>query len=239
MYYTDIHSHILSGVDDGAKTPDIMCKMLMLAYRSGTRNICTTPHYYPDLFGGDGAKSMRMFETLKEYAQKQCPDMRLFFANEMGYHTAWRETVEAGHCKLMGGKYLFVDFPADLSLFELNYAMNDMLCTGTPVVLAHVERYLALRGEYDTIKDWCRRGAFLQLNASAFSSHRSFHHKIHVKKLIAKCPITAVASDGHNLSSRPPILEYTEERIAKKYGREQAELWLFKSPLSLLEGNLP
>jgi protein-tyrosine phosphatase len=236
MFYTDIHCHLISGVDDGAKTPDVMYEMLALAYRSGTRNLCATPHYYPDLFGGSGERSVRAFEALAEYAKGRYPDMKLFYANEMGYHTSWRKAVESGACKLLGGKYLFVDFPADLSFFEISYAMDDMLCTGIPVVLAHVERYLSLRGEYDKINDWCRRGAHLQMNASAFHPKRSFGHRMHVKKLIAKCPITAVASDGHNLTSRPPMLSHTEERIAKKYGAERAELWLSYGPLSLLEG---
>lgn len=236
MLYTDIHCHLISGVDDGAKTPAVMYEMLTLAYHTGTRNICATPHYYPDLFGGSGEKSARTFEMLKEYAREKYPDLNLFYANEMGYHTSWRKAVESGACKLMGGKYLFVDFPADLSLFEICYAMDDMLCMGMPVVLAHVERYLALRGEYDKINDWCRRGAYLQMNASAFCSGRSFAHRMHVKKLIAKCSITAVASDGHNLSYRPPVLSHAEERITKKYGAERAELWLSRGPMCLLEG---
>ena len=236
MFYTDIHCHMLSGVDDGAKTPDVMYEMLTLAYRTGTRNICVTPHYYPDLFGGSGERSARAFEALKGYAAEKYPDMRLFYANEVGYHTSWRRSLESGTCKLMGDKYLFVDFPADLSLFEISYAMDDMLCTGIPVVLAHVERYMALRGEYDKINDWCRRGTLLQMNASAFSPERSFRYKMHVKKLITKCPIAAVASDGHNLHSRPPMLSHAEERITKKYGAERAELWLSRGPLCLLEG---
>ena len=236
MFYTDIHCHLISGVDDGAKTPDVMYEMLGLAYHAGTRNICATPHYFPDLFGGSGEKSVRAFEALQKYAGDRFPDMKLFYANELGYHTSWRTAVESGACKLMGNKYLFVDFPADLSLFEISYAMDDMLCTGVPIVLAHVERYIALRGEYDKINDWCRRGAVLQVNASAFSPNRPLRYRNHVKKLITKCPITAVASDGHNLTSRPPLLYRTEERIVKKYGYEQAEYWLFHAPLRLLEG---
>lgn len=236
MFYTDIHCHLLSGVDDGAKTPEVMYEMLELAYLTGTRHICATPHCHPEIFGTNIKKAKRVFSLLQAYAREKHHDMKLSFANELGYHTAWRKTLEEGKCALLGGKYLLVDFPADQSLFEMRYAMDDMLCTGIPVILAHVERYGALYGEYDTINDWCRRGLFLQMNASAFSKRRSFRERLHVKRLIGKCPITAVASDGHSLGSRPPALCRTEERIARKYGYEKAELWLSKAPTLLLSG---
>src|SRR5678816_2221071 len=42
--FADIHSHVLYGVDDGAKTRDDSLKMLELASRSGTTDIVATPH---------------------------------------------------------------------------------------------------------------------------------------------------------------------------------------------------
>ncbi len=236
MFYTDIHCHLLSGVDDGAKTPEVMYEMLELAYLTGTRHICATPHCYPEIFGTNTPKAERAFALLEKYAKEKHPDLQLSFANELGYHTSWRDALEGGKCKLLGGKYLLVDFPADQSLFEMRYAMDDMLCTGIPIILAHVERYAALYGEYDTLNDWCRRGLLLQMNASAFSKRRSFREKTHIKRLITKCPVAAVASDGHSLGSRPPVLAHTEERIAKRYGRERAEFWLCHAPSQLLSG---
>ena len=236
MFYTDIHCHLLSGVDDGARAPEIMYEMLELAYFTGTRHICATPHYYPALFGGNGERTRRTFSLLEDYVRKTHPDMRLSLANELGYYPSWREAVENGACALMGGKYLFVDFPADISLYEMSRAMDDMLSSGIPVLLAHVERYNALYGEYDKINDWCKRGLLLQMNATAFSRRRPLNHKMHVKRLITKCSVAAVASDAHSLEMRPPVLTQAEKYIAKKYGSDRAEFWLSEAPSRLLEG---
>ena len=40
----DIHSHILWGMDDGAKTPEESSEMLQMAVESGTTDIVATPH---------------------------------------------------------------------------------------------------------------------------------------------------------------------------------------------------
>ena len=236
MFYTDIHCHLLCGVDDGAKTPEIMHRMLEVAYRSGTRHICATPHLHPELFGDKREKTAQMFERLCGFAKENYPDMKLSLGCEMGYHSAWRETLKNGGCALLGGRYLLVDFPADLSYYDLCYEMDDLISVGIPLILAHVERYEALYGEYSRINDWCHRGLVLQMNASAFSSRNSFRKKMHVKRLIRKCPISIVSSDGHNMETRPPILSVAYERIVKKYGEERAKLWLSDAPSMILEG---
>ena len=41
--FIDIHSHILPGLDDGAKSPEETQRMLQLAYQEGIRAIIATP----------------------------------------------------------------------------------------------------------------------------------------------------------------------------------------------------
>ena len=44
MEFVDIHSHVLHGLDDGAKTLDESVQMLCLAAAAGTTGIVATPH---------------------------------------------------------------------------------------------------------------------------------------------------------------------------------------------------
>ena len=45
--FTDIHHHLLYGVDDGAQSLQMSLKMAQRAYRGGTRTIIATPHVTP------------------------------------------------------------------------------------------------------------------------------------------------------------------------------------------------
>ena len=69
--YFDLHSHLLFGVDDGAKTKEEMFAMLDMAYADGTRAICLTPHFSPYLFGDTYESSQDKiayyFEQSKKY----------------------------------------------------------------------------------------------------------------------------------------------------------------------------
>lgn len=84
--YFDLHSHLLFGVDDGAKTKEEMFAMLDMAYADGTRAICLTPHFSPYLFGDTYESSQAAFEVLREYAEKTYPDLKLFLGHELGYY---------------------------------------------------------------------------------------------------------------------------------------------------------
>ena len=48
--FFDLHTHLLCGVDDGARSPEEMYAMLDMAYEDGTRAMCLTPHFSPYFF---------------------------------------------------------------------------------------------------------------------------------------------------------------------------------------------
>ena len=87
-FFFDLHTHMLCGVDDGAKTEEEMYAMLEMAYADGTRALCVTPHYSPYLFGDTYEASEASFALLADYVAKRHPDMYLYLGHELGYHVA-------------------------------------------------------------------------------------------------------------------------------------------------------
>jgi len=162
--------------------------------------------------------------------------VQLSLASELGYYSDWRSALENGSCRLIGGRYLLTDFLPSVSFFTMRYAVDDMLSAGMSLILAHVDRYEALYGQYDLLRDWVRRGVLLQVNASAVTAKHGLKHRSHIKKLFAKCPIAVVASDGHGTESRSPILNQAEEVLASRYGSDAALFWLSSAPSLIFEG---
>ena len=236
MFYTDIHSHMLFGTDDGAKDEETMYAMLDMAYNSGTRTVCLTPHYHPLYYGHNQSRSLHAFDLLSAYAKQKHPDMTLSLANELGYYTDCLRAIEEGACRLIGGKYLLMDFLPTTPLFTIRYAMEEVLSAGYRVLLAHIERYPALHGEEDLLSAWEHRGALFQINASAFSRSASFRTRRHVRALMRRGLVHAVAADAHDLVLRPPVLAEAESVITKAYGADVATLLLSELPASLVAG---
>ena len=65
-FMIDIHSHILSNVDDGAIDLDMSIKMLQNAVRGGTTGIVATPHFMRGRFEVEYKEILKKVEELKK-----------------------------------------------------------------------------------------------------------------------------------------------------------------------------
>ena len=205
--FFDLHSHMLCGVDDGAKNAEDMFSMLEMAYEDGIRALCLTPHYSPYLFGETYEKSERSFAQLSEYVAKKHPDMRIFLGHELGYHHGCLEALETGRCRTINGsRYVLMDFPESVEFFEIHAAVDQLQRSGYFVILAHTERYLCLFRRLDWIEEFITGGGVVQLNASSYSGGWGKGAQKQWKKLVRRGLAHVISTDGHNLTSRPPVM---------------------------------
>ena len=70
---TDIHQHVLWGLDDGAQTPKVMHQMLHAAHEQQIRRIAATPHVYPGFKPFD----MELYRRRLDEAQAYCDENKL------------------------------------------------------------------------------------------------------------------------------------------------------------------
>ena len=66
----DIHSHIISGIDDGSKNTEMTIKMLEMAEESGTTDIVATPHFMRGRFEVTYKEVIDEVENLKKLTKE-------------------------------------------------------------------------------------------------------------------------------------------------------------------------
>ena len=236
MTFFDLHTHILCGVDDGARTEQETREMLRMAYEDGTRAICLTPHYSPYLFGDTSASSERAFERLREYAATEYPDLALYLGHELGYHEACVQALNDGRCRtLAGSRYLLVDFPASVGFFELKSAMERLLCLGYRPVLAHAERYRALAHRVGWVREFVGMGGLIQLNAGSATGDFWRGCRTLWIKLVREKLAHVISSDGHNTDTRPPRISVCLPLLEKYCTPEEIGRLTWKNALTIVE----
>lgn len=137
--FTDWHSHILPGVDDGVRTLEESLETLRLYGGAGVREVWLTPHVMEDCPNGTAALRERFSELLSAYEG----GVALRLASENMLDALFVERLESGDLLPLGGRgdHLLVE----TSFFNPPVGLDDLLrrvCSrGYRPVLAHPERY--------------------------------------------------------------------------------------------------
>ena len=78
MSFSDIHSHFVYGVDDGAQTRTVMEQMLDMANAEGLTDLVSTPHVTPGLKPLNTERYLRHFEEARAYCRQMDYPIRLY-----------------------------------------------------------------------------------------------------------------------------------------------------------------
>ena len=141
--FTDIHCHVLPGVDDGAETMEMALDMLKIAAEEGIRKIILTPHQKADrkCVTPEGIASRMIL--LQEEADKKGIPVKLYPGNEIFYRHGLGELLELGKVRtLADSHYVLVEFLPGEDYRYIRDALNRIISFGYWPIVAHVERYL-------------------------------------------------------------------------------------------------
>lgn len=234
MTFTDLHNHLLCGVDDGAANEKEMQDMLDAAYADGTRIICATPHFHPGYFGDNREAVKAVFTKLKRYANKY-DDMKLYCGCELRYSNNCLDWLKNGDCMTINGsRYLLVDFAENADAEFIVASMFKILNAGYIPILAHAERYEHFHRDMREIQRLQECGAVIQVDAQSLFGGWGPGSKKRGRKLVKRYYADLIASDAHNLIERPPQMSRCCEYVSKKCGAQYAERILMSNPLSIL-----
>lgn len=238
MAFADIHSHILYGVDDGAKDQAEMLAIVGQAYRSGTRLLCCTPHFHPGYWGDNVRCSAAAYEKLQSAARKLYPELQLYLGNELRYAPECVSWLESGICRTLGqSRCVLVDFSADATERQIESGLATLLNAGYTPILAHAERYRAFHGKLDRLRAFRRNSIILQADVQSLFRGFGFSVQRQCKRMLADGLIDLFSSDAHDCTARPPEMNVCFDYISKKYGRACAEALCWGAAEQLLCGN--
>lgn len=235
-FLTDIHTHILPGVDDGAQNMDIAFEMVNKEYNQGVRAIVLTPHfggYNPDF---DLHKAEEAFQHLRQKAEEKLPGLKLYPGNEILYSPGIVEALKEGKAKTLAGTdYVLVEFLYQEEYATILKAVKHLTMAGYRPVMAHVERYDCLLKDLDKVEELIYQGAYIQVNGNSFLRGILDKRFRFVKKLLKYDLIHLVATDCHNMKGRRPEIKSISEKICQLAGETQMEQLLSIGPSHLLK----
>jgi len=221
--FTDIHCHILPGVDDGSPDIDTSLKMLEYEQNEGVGRIYLTPHYVYKRNRYRYSGLDEIFEEFKEICSGYFPDIELHLGNEILYEPGIPERLKAGKIHTMGeGRFILTEFYTSVTLKEMLKALREYTDCGYKVIIAHVERYGRLYGDTDAIGELLRYGALLQCNTQSILSGALDMEGRWARKLMREDYISFLATDAHDTDKRRPVYRKALEWVKTKCSEQTA-----------------
>ena len=235
--YTDIHSHILPGVDDGAANMEMTMEMIGMAYRQGVRVMVATPHYYPGHVKYAKEYVDEVFRKTVSAVKESYGDFTLLLGNEIYYREGAQEKIRNKRIHTMAGTpYLLLEFSPGAHINVLQGAVRSCVEEGYYPVLAHIERYQCLWKNEKAVGELVRMGAYMQVNAENFSGGFFSAQRRWCLKLAAEGLLHFLGSDAHNTGDRCPNIKQAADYLKEKLDEETFQQIMFDNPERLLKG---
>lgn len=221
---TDVHSHILFGIDDGSRTISESIELLKKLKSVGFNNVILTPHFILDsTYNSNYEANIKIYNELKERLLNENIDINIYLGNEIFIDKNVPTLLEKNIItSLNGTKYVLVEFPMHNKLLNLEDMLYEIRSRGYEVVIAHPERYDAIKEDY-SIVDTLREDGFLF--QSNYSSILGYYGKDSIKLLkymLKRHYIDFLGTDIHRIEKTYVIDNFKkiEKNIIKITGSE-------------------
>lgn len=213
---TDIHCHILPGVDDGARNEQETEEMLRIAYQEGIRTIIATPHFSEDITEAERMFRKEAFVRTARLARAISPEFRIYPGGEIFYSQGTLNALkQKRNWTMCGSQYVLVEFPIYAEFSYIRQAVQNLQYGGYQPILAHIERYQALLEEKN-VAELATMGAYMQVNASSVVGKAGWKTKQYLCRLMKKQYIHFVGTDAHGSVHRRPLMKECCRIIEKK-----------------------
>lgn len=215
---TDIHSHILPEIDDGAKSLEIALELLKSHKKQGCSAVIATPHFYPQTMSLEDFEAVRKEKADMLFnAVKNAGLPEIVLGCELHYFFGFDSCDCLDKFCLGNSKYILLELAFTGSIGRITLeSIKAVKKRGYIPIIAHIERYRWFRG-FRNLKKLIEDGyALAQVNASSLLEKRIWRTVI---KLIDNGYVSFVASDAHSLEHRPVMLKEAYGFIGEKLGK--------------------
>jgi protein-tyrosine phosphatase len=219
----DIHHHLLPGLDDGAKDLQTSIAMARIAARDGITHVVCTPHASSQYQYDPQIVDIKLQELRVELEAEEIP---LTLAKACDFHLNYDNVEDAlahPHRYTINGKnYLLVELPdhgipptLDRTLYQLRQA-------GMVPILTHPERNQTLQRDMRRLASWMESGLLLQVTTSSVLGQMGRTAEKMAHKLLEDRWVHFLATDAHNLTSRPPKMQEAKQYVSSHHSPEYA-----------------
>ncbi len=237
---TDIHCHILPGIDDGPQTLEEAVAMARIAAQDGIRQIVAAPHLRQGVYEPTKEQILAKTAELADALKQADISVELIPAMDVHIELDLLDRLVDGDLITLGGdtRYVLLELPNDRVPSQIESLLHQCLLKRFVPILTHPERVLEIQNHLDRLEHWVNMGVLVQITAMSLTG--GFGKKVQrtARRMVEYRLCHLIASEGHSSDKHPPVLSDAVQVAAGILGEEAALEMVTELPARILAGEM-
>jgi protein-tyrosine phosphatase len=197
-HHIDIHSHLLPGIDDGAKNFGDTLRLTQALQEIGISEFITTPHIIQHVWDNTHEQILEKKTTTVLELEKNNITVPFNTAAEYLMDDQFVQLFQSHNLLTLKDNYVLVEMSYINPPIQLYSILFDLQVAGYIPVLAHPERYLFYHNNFNEYHKLKRAGCLFQLNLLSVVGYYGAGITKIAEQLLQKGMYTYVGSDVHH-----------------------------------------
>ncbi len=226
---SDMHSHLIPGIDDGS--PDLATSLALIRGMAGLgyTKLITTPHIMWDMYKNNREDILRRLALLQAAVKEEGIPVEIHAAAEYFLDDHVEGLIRNNEPLLtISGNMVLVEFSMAYISHGIRDILFDMQMQGYLPVIAHPERYIYLHRNKEFFDDLKTIGCLFQLNLLSLGGHYGKSVTELANYLLKKEYYNLVGTDlhhrGHLEALQQPAISALVKKLAESGKFRNAEL---------------
>lgn len=221
FFHTDIHCHLVPGIDDGQKEAQGGADLIAHESSWGIKRIITTPHVTQDTFENTPEIINAAFAKLQQAVGERGVDIELLHSAEYRMDAFFQDQLAKGNVTPMPNNYLLVENSFVQEAWGIDNVLFDLKMKGFKPILAHPERYVYYFLKKERYRQLHDTGTLFQVNLLSLAGHYGKEVRKIAEYLVENDMVDFLGSDMHHHAHCESIERYL---TSKDYRRDAEKL---------------
>jgi protein-tyrosine phosphatase len=195
---TDMHSHLLPGLDDGAVDLEMSLSLIRSLNEMGFRKFWCTPHIMSDFYKNSAETIMPALEIVRQGVKDHAMDVEVFAAAEYYLDDGFIRKLDTEPLLTIGDKYLLFEVSYINPPENIEQVIFNLQLKGYRPIMAHPERYPFWYRDFEKYRTFRDLGVLMQVNMNSICGYYGPDARAIALKLIDEGLVDLLGTDCHH-----------------------------------------
>jgi len=216
VFKTDMHSHLIPGIDDGSPDMETSIELIKEFKNMGYTKIITTPHVMCDYYKNTPEIILGGLENVRQELKQQQVDIEIEAAAEYNLDDGLDQLIDDKNVLTFGDNHVLFELPFMQEPQNFQEIVFKFQTNGYKPILAHPERYGYWYSDFSKYEEIKSKGVLLQINLLSLTGHYSPETRKVAEKMVDEGLVDLVGTDCHRIDHLKILQDFADSKYFNK-----------------------